>query len=169
MSSGTEIEIIELPQGEYFSEIQTGEEPFVYPISSADSVSPIQAEASSKNYEVVEFIPPKKTVYTMDDVVTHNLEEIDGESQFCQEVQFDCTGMSITVRNKETGKTETGTYKVNSFDLDGELLQVIDCNLTLQFIYENNSIIPPGEHTANVSFITKSGDTVTYETPFTLV
>ncbi len=124
---------------------------------------------SSEVYEVVEFIPPQKTVYSLSDVYTIYLgPDESGKENFVQNIDFDGTGMSMTVKNKETGKVEKHDYTCEYFDLEGE---EIKCENALSFKFEPgiNTVLKEGIYTTSVILATHDSHTVIHEMEFTLI
>lgn len=124
---------------------------------------------SSEVYEVVEFIPPQKTVYSLSDVYTTYLgPDENGKENFVQNIDFDGTGMSMTVKNKETGKVEKHDYICEYFDLEGK---EIKCEKCLSFKFEPgiNTVLKEGIYTTSVILTTHDSHTVIHEMEFTLI
>lgn len=124
---------------------------------------------SSEVYEVVEFIPPQKTVYSLSDVYTTYLgPDENGKENFVQNIDFDGTGMSMTVKNKGTGKVEKHDYTCEYFDLEGE---EIKCEKCLSFKFEPgiNTVLKEGIYTTSVILTTHDSHTVIHEMEFTLI
>lgn len=124
---------------------------------------------SSELYEVVEFIPPQKTVYSLSDVYTTYLgPDENGKENFVQNIDFDGTGMSMTVKNKETGKIEKHDYTCEYFDLEGK---EIKCEKCLSFKFEPgiNTVLKEGIYTTSVILMTHDSHTVIHDMEFTLI
>lgn len=125
---------------------------------------------SSEHYEVVEFTAPEKTVYSLsEDVYTIDVGvDKNGNDSFLQQVNFDGTGMSITVKNTRTNKTEKHDYSCEYFDLDGRKMKCENC-LSFKFEPEKNTILTQGEYITQVILTTNDGSMVLYNMTFTLV
>lgn len=123
---------------------------------------------SSELYEVVDFVPPEKTVYSLSDVKNIDISIDDNENRFVQHIDFDGTGMSITVRNKETGETTKYDYECEYFDFEGEPLK---CEGALSFYFNPgvNVVLTEGKHTTEIMLITDDSECVLHEMEFTLV
>ena len=126
--------------------------------------------ASSDIYEVIEFVEPDKTVYSLsEDVYSFNIDtDENGEEVFQQQVDFDGTGMSMTVRNTQTGKIEKHEYSYEYFNYEGEELK---CEYGLHFKFDPplNTILTEGEYTAKVLLVTEDSQPVYHDMKFTLV
>lgn len=123
----------------------------------------------SEEYEVVEFVAPDKTVYSMSDFDIAEMEGEDGTSRLVQILAFDYTGMRMTVRSKKTGKTKEYEYKCYNFELDGKVIKCEDRPFMLEFYADADAVLAPGEYTAEATLITTDGQCVVYQMPFTLV
>ncbi len=121
------------------------------------------------NYEVIEFVEPDKTVYSMSDVYTQELGEIDGEQQFIQQINLDNAGMSMTVKNTQTGKTKKYEYSYYYFNLDGEDIKCEDTHFNFYLDIDANVLLTPDEYTVYVNLITDDGDNVMYPMKIQLV
>ncbi|MBR2715596.1 MAG: hypothetical protein IKB73_05260 [Ruminococcus sp.] len=125
---------------------------------------------SSEVYEVVEFIAPKKTEYSISkDVYTVDLgKDENGNDTFRQQVDFDGTGMSITVKNTQTGETEKYDYTYDYFNLDGEKVK---CENTLRLKFEPpiNEELTQGEYVASVLLVTDDSHQILHDMKFMLI
>lgn len=124
--------------------------------------------ASSELYEVIEFIPPEKTVYSLSDVETIDISIDENEERFVQDIDFDGTGMSMTVKHKETGKITKYDYTCEYFDLEDMKLK---CEGVLSFYFNPgvNVVLTEGKHTTEIILITDEDECVMHEMEFTLV
>ena len=123
---------------------------------------------SSKNYEVVYFVPPYRTIYYMSEVVTTEYTDDDGNKQHSYHLPFDGTGMSITVKHKKTGKVKNYNYDCEYFELDGETIKYenpisFNNDLDSKFRYSE------GEHTTSVVLTTDDGEIVMHDFTYTIV
>lgn len=123
---------------------------------------------TSKLYEVVDFVPPTKTVYSLSEVYTVDLSTKEGEKRFVQGLDFDGTGMSMTVKNQKTGETKKYEYTCEYFNLEGE---EIKCEGALSFYFnpELNTVLTAGEHTTEIMLVTDDSECVMHEMTFTLI
>ncbi len=123
---------------------------------------------SSELYEVVDFVPPEKTVYSLSDVQNIDISIDENENRFVQNIDFDGTGMSMTVRHKETGKVTKYDYTCEYFDFEGEPLK---CEGALSFYFNPgvNVVLTEGKHTTEIMLITDDDECVLHEMEFTLV
>ena len=142
-------------------------------INKPVSAKPVPGNTNIKTtesniYEVVDFVPPTKTVYSLSEVYTIDISTEPGEVKFVQNLDFDGTGMSMTVKNKNTGETSTYDYTCDHFNLEGEHIK---CEGALSFYFNPgvNTVLTEGEHTTEVMLITDDGECVMHETTFYLV
>lgn len=139
-------------------------------VASGADASDYASTKSSMLYEVVDFTAPDKKVYSLkDDIIPSYTENENGDIVAGDTVDFDGTGMSITVRNKLTGKTETYKYECRYMENpeDGSLERV-DRWLTFEFNTEPGTKLTAGEYAARVICITEDGSYVCVDIPFTL-
>ncbi len=123
---------------------------------------------SSNLYEVVEFVPPKKTVYSLSEVYSIDISTEKGEEKFVQQVNFDGTGMSMTIKNQQTGKTNKYEYSCQYFNLDGQEIKSED-PLAFNFNPGVNTVLTAGEYTTEIMLTTEDNESVLHEMTFTLV
>lgn len=121
------------------------------------------------SYELVDFKAPDKTVYTMDEVYNFSLIDTDGISEiFFQQIDFDGTGTSMTIRNKETGEIEKYEYEDTYIMLGDEKFQC-DENIFFDFHTKKNEELKEGVYTALAIVMTPDGDCIQRNFTFTLV
>ncbi len=123
---------------------------------------------SSEDYEVIEFIPPEKTVYSLSEVYTVDISTNEYEKNFVQQIDFDGTGMSMTIKHKKTGETQKYDYSCEFFNLEGEIVKC-ENYLTFNFNPEINTVLAEGEHTVSVVLRLGEGETIVHDMSFTLV
>ena len=126
------------------------------------------ASKSSDKYEVVYFEPPYRTIYYLSEVRTTEYIDEDGNKQLDYSLPFDGTGMSITVKHKESGKVKNYNYECEYFDLDGESIKYED---PIRFSNDSNSKFrfTEGEHTTSVELTTEDGEVVLHDFTYTMV
>lgn len=140
----------------------TGELQLVY---NGDSENP-----TSDIYEIVDFTPPNKTVYSMSDVYKMSYPSEDGEIFVTSEtITFDGKGMKFTVKNKETGEEKVHKYTGYNLELDGVTFEHTDEFIGFKFDSPENTKLTPGEYTAEAILQTDDGKCVKYPFEFTLV
>ena len=124
--------------------------------------------ASSNIYEVVYFAPPYRTIYSLSEVETTEYIDENGKKQIRQSLNFDGTGMSITVKNKESGKVKNYNYYCEYFELDGETLKYED---PISFVPNSSTKYgyTEGEHTISIVLSTDDGETVFHDFTYTIV
>ena len=133
------------------------------------SLNKIDEELSTSSlYEIVEFIEPDKTEYYLSDVQTVPVTANKDEKRFIQKIDFDGTGMSITVRNVKTGEEKKYDYTCNYFELDGKTV-IEEDNITFRFDPGMNVKLTVGQYTADVVLVTDDGESVVHKMPFTIV
>lgn len=120
---------------------------------------------SSEIYEVVEFTPPDKTVYTLSEVTTIKWAD---STDFSQAVDFDGTGMSMTVMNTSTKKISKYTYSCEYFELDGKQFKC-GSNFTFNFESALNVELVPGEYEADVMLMTDDEECVIQPIKFIII
>lgn len=122
---------------------------------------------SSEHYEVIEFVPPEKTVYSLNDVYTVDLSTNEEEKKFVQQIDFDGTGMSMTVKNNKTGDIKKHDYTCSHFNLEGEYIKTEGC-LTFNFNPGINTELTEGKYTTQVVLTLEDGECIFQEMEFTL-
>ncbi len=124
--------------------------------------------STSSLYEIVEFVEPDKTEYYLSDVQTVPVTANKDENRFIQKIDFDGTGMSITVRNVKTGEEQKYDYTCNYFELDGQIV-IEEDNISFRFDPGMNVMLTEGQYTADVILVTDDGESVIHKMPFTIV
>lgn len=131
----------------------------------------------SDDYEVIDFVPPRKNIYYLSEVQTAKIIGLDEEDSyhFRQLISFNGEGMSMTVRHKKTGEEKTYDYNGYSFEIDGEQKQYNEGNLNspsslnIQYTAELDTILTPGQREAQVVLTTDTGDFVVQDWTFSLM
>ncbi len=127
-----------------------------------------EVQESSDLYEVVDFKAPDKTVYTLDEIYNSANHDDNGVTDdFFQQIYFDGEGTSITLRNNQTGDTETIEYEYAYCTVGDEKVKC-DMNIFFEFIPEMNEILTEGDYTATANVITSDGEYVKHPFTFTL-
>ena len=137
-------------------------------IESKADASAYASTQSSDLYEIIEFTSPDKTVYSLTEDVCTQYTKVDDEIVEIPAVDFDGTGMSMTIRNKVTGNTETYTYEYRMMEDEGVETR-IHRYLAFEFFPEEGEVLTEGEYAVRVICISESGDYVCIDIPFTLV
>ena len=119
---------------------------------------------SSELYEILEFIPPDRTVYSL----TETYREYYDNSNYRELVKFDGTGMSMTVQNKVSGEVKTYKYISYEYYVGDEKVQS-GKNLFFDFTPEENTYLKEGEYTTYVYLLTDDGEIVITKMKFNLV
>lgn len=123
---------------------------------------------TSDDYTIEEFIPPKKTCYSLSEINSYKLNpDGSGEYILTQEIDFDGTGMSMVVKNNTNGNIQEYTYNCDYFKLDDQLLKFEEYFWFDFSIEENanaNGVLTPGKYSADVILVTDDGGYIT--TPF---
>ena len=131
----------------------------------------------SNDYEVLDWHGPDKDIYYLSDVQTVSFEtsEETNDIHFRQFIDFDCEGLTMTVKHKKTGDTKTYNYSGYSFEVDGEENQYNNVNFTskssmsVQYIAQADTILTPGQFEAQVILVTDNGDCVVENWSFLLM
>ncbi len=117
-----------------------------------------QAEYNgSDNYELVSYTMPEKTVYDManeDEVFIDDWSDENGE-HFYYDVMVDPTGMTVTVRNKETGELVT---------VSGD-----DIMVYFYYDYDESGKLVPGVYDVEATAFLDDGSYVDFTFPITIV
>lgn len=125
-------------------------------------------QLENEYYELVDFKAPDKTVYTMDDIYEISLLDTDGVSRaFYQQIDFDGTGASMTIRNKETGETEKYEYEYTYIMVGGEKLRC-ESSIFFDFHTEKNEVLTNGFYTALAIVMTPDDQCIQHTFTFTL-
>lgn len=157
------------PAIEYISRASTETVPVeTFPTETESNGHISKHYESSEIYEVIYFQPPEKNVYTLDDVYNFPIYNADtGEECYWQQIDFDGTGASMTVRNIETNDFETFDYECDYVDYGDEKVK---CDMNIFFDYQStlNEIITAGEHTATAIVITSDGECICHDFRITI-
>lgn len=126
------------------------------------------ANHTSSVYEVVEFIPPTKQVYELNEINNYIQNPDCSNHTLEQDIDFDGAGMSMTVLDSE-GNQHTYDYACDFFEIDGQMLKLEDY-FTFDFNVEDNvneyGILSEGFYTANVILTTDDGEYITQDFDF---
>ena len=129
---------------------------------------------TSSVYKVVDFTPPNKTVYTLDEINSYipNDDTIVATNHTLkQEIDFDGEGMAMTIEDKN-GNIKTYEYTCDYFEIDGQTLKCED-----YFLFDFNAdkylneygLLEEGICAANIILITDDGECLTHEFDFSIV
>ncbi len=123
---------------------------------------------SSDLYEVVYFAPPYRTIYSLSEIETNEYIDENGKKNLSQNLNFDGTGMSITVKHKESGRVKNYNYGCEYFELDGETIKYED---PISFFSDPNNKYryTEGDHTTSVMLTTDDGEFVLHDFTYTIV
>lgn len=119
-------------------------------------------------YEIVDFKAPDKKTYTMNDVYDMPLIGEDGTlSSFCQQIDFDGTGTSMTLRNKQTG--EITKYEYNcTYVKTGDVDLKFEDSIYFDFPTEMDEVLTEGIYTAMAIVMTPDNECIRHDFTFTL-
>lgn len=122
---------------------------------------------SSDLYEIVYFAKPYKTRYSLSEIETTEYVDKNGNKKTEYNLDFDGTGMYMTVKHKGTGRVKNYTYKCNYFELDGKAIKHEN---PIRFYNYNEDIdLSLGEHTIAVILETDDGESVIHDFSYTIV
>ena len=127
--------------------------------------------STSSVYKVVDFSPPNKTVYSLEEINRYipNDDNITcANHTLKQEIDFDGTGMTMTIEDNK-GQRQTYEYTCDYFVIDGQTLK---CEEYFVFDFDVDKylneygLLGEGNYDADVILITDDGECLTEEFHF---